>query len=247
MTKKFWLWDTAEENTLRIEGVIAEESWWGDEITPKQFKADLTQRSGDITVWVNSPGGDVFAASQIYNMLKEHNGKVTVKIDSLAASAASVIAMAGDEVLMSPSAMLMLHDPMSIVFGNESDLTACIDMLKEVKEAILNAYELKTGAQRAKLAQFMTNETWFSAKKAMEWGFADGMLYKEEKSAEKSENFTAGFSFNSKAYTLAMVNKLKISFPKAQVPVVEPPKPEEPPVDTGIPHIQLEKRLNLIK
>lgn len=240
MTKKFWIWDIAEENTLRIEGVIAEQSWFGDEITPTQFKSELSQRNGDITVWVNSPGGDVFAAVQLYNMLKEHNGKVTIKIDSLAASAASVIAMAGDEVLMSPSAMLMLHDPMSIVFGNEADLTACIDMLKEVKEAILNAYEIKTGAQRAKLSQFMTNETWFSAKKAIEWGFADGMLYKEEKSAEKSETLTAGFSFNSRAYTLAVVNKLKGSLPKGA-------EQAKPPVDTGVPIEQLDKRLNLIK
>lgn len=240
MNKKFWVWDLAEENTLRIEGVIAEESWWGDEITPAQFKAELSQRNGDITVWVNSPGGDVFAAVQLYNMLKEHNGKVTVKIDSLAASAASVIAMAGDEVLMSPSAMLMLHDPMSIVFGNEADLTACIDMLKEVKEAILNAYEIKTGAQRAKLSQFMTNETWFSAKKAIEWGFVDGMMYKEEKAEETSNNFTTGFSFNSRAYTLSVVNKLKANSKNAK-------DQNTTPVETGIPIEQLDKRLNLIK
>jgi len=244
MTKKFWLWDK-EENTLRIEGVIAEQSWWGDEITPKQFKAELSQHTGDITVWVNSPGGEVFAAVQIYNMLKEHNGKITVKIDSLAASAASLIAMAGDEVLMAPSSMLMLHDPMSIVFGNEADLVACIDMLKEVKEATLNAYELKTGAGRAKISQFMTNETWFNAKKAIEWGFADGILYKEEKPAEKSENLTAGYYFNSRAHTLAVVNKLKSSFPIAKE--VDPPIVIEQPVETGTAHIQLEKRLNLIK
>jgi ATP-dependent Clp protease protease subunit len=128
---------------------------------------------------------------------------------------------------------------MSIVYGNEADLTSCIDMLKEVKEAILNAYEMKTGSQRAKLSQFMTNETWISAKKAVEWGFADGILYKEEKQAEENGNAFSNFAFNSRAYTLAVVNKLKSSFPKAKV--------IEPPVEPGTPHIQLEKRLNLIK
>jgi len=132
----------AENNTLCIDGVIAEYSWFGDEVTPKQFKQELQMHTGDITVWLNSPGGDVFAAVQIYNMLKEHKGKVTVKIDSIAASAASIVAMAGDDVLISPAGMLMLHDPMSLVFGNEADLAACIDMLKEVKEAILNRMNL---------------------------------------------------------------------------------------------------------
>ncbi len=226
MNKKFWVWDTADDNTLRIDGVIAEYSWFGDEITPKQFKQELQMHTGDITVWLNSPGGDVFAAVQIYNMLKEHKGKVTVKIDSLAASAASVVAMGGDDVLISPAGMLMLHDPMSLVFGNEADLAACIDMLKEVKEAILNAYELKTGAQRAKLAQFMTNETWLSAKKAISWGFCDGLLYKEEKETKTD------YAFDSRALVLSVVNKLKSAYPS---------KPD------GIPADQLLDRLAQLK
>lgn len=95
MNKKFWNWVKNEEGrTLYFDGYIAQDSWFDDEITPKQFKAELTNSDGDIVVWLNSPGGDVFAASQIYNMLKEYNGKVTVKIDGIAASAASVIAMA---------------------------------------------------------------------------------------------------------------------------------------------------------
>lgn len=227
MRKKFWAWDIAEENLLRIDGAIAEESWFGDEVTPMQFKSELLQHAGDITVWLNSPGGDVFAAVQIYNMLKEHDGKVTVKIDSLAASAASVVAMAGDEVLISPAGLLMLHDPMSIAFGNEKELAACIDMLREVKEAILNAYELKTGAQRAKLSQFMANETWFSAKKAMEWGFCDSLLYTQEKKSQAPE----GFAFNTRALAFSVVNKLKGSVPKPD----------------GVPAEQLIQRLSLIK
>jgi ATP-dependent Clp protease, protease subunit len=231
MNKRFWVWDKLEENTLHLNGVIAEQSWLGDEITPGQFKQDLIQHAGDITVWLNSPGGDVFAAVQIYNMLKEHDGKVTVKIDSLAASAASVIAMAGDEVLISPSGLFMLHDPMSIAFGNESDLTACIEMLREVKEAIINAYELKTGAQRAKLSQFMSNETWLNARKAVEWGFADSILFSKKQQSEPGPAEDAGFLFNTRGMAFQVINKLKGLAPE----------PKGTPVD------QLHKRLNLIK
>lgn len=114
--KKFWNWIKNEEGrTLYFDGYIAQDSWFDDDITPKKFKEELFESDGDVIVWINSPGGDVFAASQIYNMLKEYKGKVTVKIDGLAASAASVIAMAGDEVLMSPVAMLMIHNPSTLI------------------------------------------------------------------------------------------------------------------------------------
>lgn len=109
MKRKFWNW-MDDENTLYLDGYIAQESWFGDEVTPKLFKDELVNRNGDITIWINSPGGDVFAASQIYTMLKEYNGKVTVRIDGIAASAASVIAMAGDTVEMSPTSMMMIHN-----------------------------------------------------------------------------------------------------------------------------------------
>ncbi|EEM0293717.1 Clp protease ClpP, partial [Salmonella enterica subsp. enterica serovar Typhimurium] len=122
--RKFWNWIKNEdgERTLYFDGYIAEESWFDDDITPKKFKAELMESGGDISVWINSPGGDVFAASQIYNMLKEYKGKVTVKVDGLAASAASVIAMAGDEILMSPVAMLMIHNPSTLIWGEEADM-----------------------------------------------------------------------------------------------------------------------------
>ena len=231
MKKKFWVWDKVEENILRIDGVIAQDSWFGDEITPAIFKQELNVRNGDITLWLNSPGGDVFGAVMIYNMLMEYQGNVTIKIDSLAASAASVIAMAGSQVLMSPSSLMMVHDPMSIIFGNERELASCIEMLKEVKEAIINAYELKTGAQRAKLAQFMSNETWFNAKKAVEWGFADGILYKDKQEAPPAEappdDPFASFMYGSRTLSANIVNKLKASIPKVEpeeeLLIVEPP------------------------
>ena len=185
--KKFWKWKNHKvlnqetqmetvERTLFLNGTIAEDSWFDDDVTPQMFKEELLDGSGDITVWINSPGGDCVAAAQIYNMLREYEGKVTVKIDGIAASAASVIAMAGDTVLMSPVSMMMIHNPMTIAFGNSGEMQRAIDMLKSVKDSIINAYELKTGMSRTKLAHLMDAETWMDANKAIELGFADEII-----------------------------------------------------------------------
>ena len=156
-----------------LNGTIAEDSWFDDDVTPELFKEELISGKGDITVWINSPGGDCVAAAQIYNMLREYEGNVTVKIDGIAASAASVIAMAGDKVLMSPVSMMMIHNPMTIAFGDSGEMQKAIDMLKSVKDSIINAYEVKTGLSRTKLAHLMDAETWMDAGKAVELGFAD--------------------------------------------------------------------------
>ena len=119
---KFWNWVRNEDTgaaELIFNGPISEDTWFGDEITPAMFRNELSKVSGDLTVWLNSPGGDVFAASQIYTMLRNHKGKVTVKIDGIAASAASVVAMAGDETLIAPTGMLMIHNPSTVAFGNK--------------------------------------------------------------------------------------------------------------------------------
>ena len=161
---------------LFLNGTIAEDSWFDDDVTPQLFKEELVSGSGDITVWINSPGGDCVAAAQIYNMLREYEGNVTVKIDGIAASAASVIAMAGDKVLMSPVSMMMIHNPMTIAFGDSGEMQRAIDMLASVKDSIINAYELKTGLSRTKLAHLMDAETWMDAGKAVELGFADSII-----------------------------------------------------------------------
>ena len=148
------------ERTLFLNGTIAEESWFDDDITPQLFKDELLSGSGDITVWINSPGGDCVAAAQIYNMLMDYKGNVTVKIDGIAASAASVIAMAGTKVIVSPVSMMMIHNPMTSAFGNATEMEKAIAMLDEVKESIINAYEIKTGMSRAKLSHLMDAETW---------------------------------------------------------------------------------------
>lgn len=168
------------ERILFLNGTIAEESWFDDDVTPQLFKEELNQGNGNITVWINSPGGDCVAAAQIYNMLIDYKGDVTVKVDGIAASAASVIAMAGTKVLMSPVSMLMIHNPMTIAFGNKGEMEKAISMLDEVKESIINAYEIKTGMSRAKLSHLMDSETWMDAHKAVELGFADDILKRSE-------------------------------------------------------------------
>ena len=155
------------ERTLFLNGTIAEESWYDDEITPQLFKKELMSGSGNITVRINSPGGDCVAAAQIYNMLMDYKGDVTGKIDGSAASAASVIAMAGTKGLVSPVSMLMIHNPMTAAFGNSDEMQKAIEMLGSVKDSIINAYEIKTGLSRDKLSHLMDAVTWMDAIKAV--------------------------------------------------------------------------------
>lgn len=164
------------ERTLYLNGTIAEESWFDDEVTPQIFREELNSGSGDITVWINSPGGDCIAAAQIYNMLMEYKGNVTVKIDGIAASAASVIAMAGTKVCVSPVSMIMIHNPMTVAIGDAGEMQKAIEMLSEVKESIINAYEIKSGLSRAKISHLMDAETWMDANSAVELGFVDEIL-----------------------------------------------------------------------
>ena len=221
--RKFWNWvrdaDTGER-TLVLNGQIAEDSWFGDEVTPAIFRDELMKGEGNITVWINSPGGDVFAAAQIYNMLMDYKGNVTVRIDGLAASAASVIAMAGTTVEMSPVGMLMIHNPSTAVIGNTKEMQAAIKMLDEVKESILNAYELKTGQPRQQLSDLMDAESWMNAKKAVELGFADKILFANEDEEKQSEGVDA-MLFSQRAVTNSLIDKIKaqsLKFVKAAVP-----------------------------
>lgn len=191
--KKFWKWKNKTitnkdnepilERTLFLNGTIAEESWYDDDVTPKLFEQELMEDKGDVTIWINSPGGDCVAAAQIYNILMNYKGDITVKIDGIAASAASVIAMAGSKVLMSPVSMLMIHNPSTIAAGDKAEFQKAMAMLSEVKESIINAYEIKTGLARVKLAHLMDEESWMNANKAVELGFADGILKRNAESA----------------------------------------------------------------
>ena len=222
--RKFWnfLESGDDDCVLRLDGEIASESWWGDEVTPKAFMGELENYADkNITVFINSPGGDVVAGSQIYTALKEHKGQVSVKVDGIAASAASVIAMAGDFVYMSPTSLLMIHDPMTFAGGNEDVFQQCIEVLRECKESIINAYALKTGLSRAKLSRLMSDETWMSAAKAVELGFADKILYTDNESETK--NVSDSYIFGRRAIFNSLVSK----FPKVKDDTDDIPKDAE--------------------
>ena len=223
------------ERVLELNGTIAEESWFDDDITPAMFKEELFASTGPITIWINSPGGDCIAASQIYAMLMDYKGDVTVKIDGIAASAASVIAMAGTRVLMAPTALMMIHNPATIAYGDHTDMAKAIEMLEEVKESIINAYEIKTSLSRSRLSHLMDAETWMNAKKAIELGFADDMLEDEKKAADE----VAAYAFSSRAVANALFNK--IAEKAATVLEAEPAEPEGRSVD------ELKARLATIK
>ena len=235
MKRKFWNWikndaGGEEERTLVLNGEISDETWYGDEVTPALFAKELNAGSGNITVWINSPGGDVFAAAQIYNMLMEYKGDVTVKVDALAASAASVIAMAGTTVLMSPPSLMMIHNPITVAIGDSKEMQKAGEMLNEVKESIMNAYEIKTGMDRKKISHLMDAESWFNAKKAVELGFADGILHGKEDTEEgDKEKELEGLMFSRTAVTNSLLTRL---IPKKQ--------------EAKVPIEQLEKRLQLL-
>ena len=195
------------ERTLFLNGTIAEESWFDDEVSPKIFKDELNGGNGDITVWINSPGGDCVAAAQIYNMLRDYKGNVTVKVDGIAASAASVIAMAGDKVLMSPVSMLMIHNPMTVAYGSSDEMQKAIEMLSSVKDSIVNAYEIKTGLSRAKLSHLMDAETWMDANKAVELGFADDIL-KRDNNTDDMVTSTVSMLYSKTAVTNSLMDKI---------------------------------------
>lgn len=226
---KFWNWvrneEDSDERILMLNGHISTETWLGDDVTPEIFRDELNSGTGNVTVWINSPGGDCFAAAQIYNMLMEYRGNVDVRIDGIAASAASVIAMAGNTVSISPVGMMMIHNPATISIGDEQEMKRAIDRLSEIKESIINAYELKTGLPRKQLSNLMNAESWFNAKKAKELGFVDSILYGDKEDEDKAE----GMIFSSVAVTNSLLDKLR-------------PEKEDTRVDAG----QLQKRLSFL-
>ena len=244
--KKFWNWTNQaptetepEQRILTLNGTIAEESWFDDDITPQLFREELNAGSGDITVWINSPGGDCVAAAQIYNMLMDYRGSVTVKIDGIAASAASVIAMAGTKVLVSPVSMMMIHNPATIASGDAAEMQKAIAMLDEVKESIINAYESKTGMSRAKLSHLMDAETWMDANRAVELGFADEIMKRSEALAVEEDLVPPddGEPFSETAVVNSLMDKI------AAKCKTRPKTNEQPKVKAD----SLMERLNLMK
>ena len=201
------------------------------------------------------------AAAQIYNMLTQYKGNVTVKIDGIAASAASVIAMAGNTVLMSPVSMMMIHNPATVAFGDHAEMQKAIDMLAEVKESIINAYVIKTGLSRSKLSHLMDAETWMDANKAVELGFADDIITRaetkpntdpeeenedEESTEEKEKKPSDSMLFSRKAVNNALMNKLEKHYVQSKEIVT---KQAEISVSTnkGTSAKEIKERLDFIK
>ena len=234
---------------LFLNGTIAEDSWFDDDVTPQFFKDELNSGSGDITVWINSPGGDCIAAAQIYNMLMNYKGNVTVKIDGIAASAASVIAMAGTQVLMSPVSTMMIHNPATIAFGDRSEMSKAIEMLDAVKDSIMNAYEIKTGMNRTRLSHLMDAETWMDAHKAMELGFADGILQRTDMTeAENLELPEVSMLYSKAAVTNSLMDKMAAKCRiKASDENSTGANETEKATDNGRSCDEIRERLNFIK
>lgn len=230
-----------EERTLYLDGVIASESWFDDDVTPGLFADELNSGSGDITVWINSPGGDCVAAAQIFNMLKEYKGAVTVKIDGLAASAASVIAMAGDSVLMSPVSTMMIHNPSTIAAGDSEEMKKAMQMLDQVKESIINAYEMKSGLSRRELGKLMDSEYWMNANEALEKGFINGILYKDGTDDEARLSAPSALM----GYSPVQIQNSIMEKISTKCRIEKPAA--EPVTDTGRKADDLLERLNLIK
>ena len=225
---KFWCFhEDGCQRTLRLEGPISDVTWFGDEITPAAFKEELLAGDGDITVWINSPGGCVFAAAEIYTVLREYPGRVTVKIDGMCASAASVVAMAGAEVLMSPVSYMVIHNPSTIAIGDSDEMLRAKATLDEIKEGIINAYQAKTRLPREEISRLMNEESCFNAKKAVQLGFADGMLY-EANDASQPVMYSR----------MAVMNSLLAKIPVPAKAVLNPP---------GTAYIDLEQRCENIK
>lgn len=264
MSRRFWNWeapqpddqttsdpDGASVRVLRINGQIAEESWFADDITPALFASELNAGSRPVTIWLNSPGGDVVAAAQIYNLLTAYPGKVTVNIDGIAASAASVIAMAAETVAMSPVSMLMIHNPATLAIGDKDELAKALSMLEAVKDSIINAYQDKTGLSRAKLSRMMDAETWMDATAAIQLGFADQLLTterhpltsqdpdgeeEEEKESGKPQSVPPGQTNSDQGVVFARRPcEQRLIAACASKPPEPKPKPKPDPVDSVQP------------
>lgn len=187
---KFWDFipgtETSAPELLLYGPISSRESWWEDRVTPQQFNRELAALGDDvpeIVVRINSGGGDVFAANAIFTRLKDHPAKITVKIDGWAASAATIIAMAGDSIKIARNGVFMIHDPAMTVWDTfrAEDFEKMAEELKVIKQSIVNTYAMKTGKATEDIEQLMSNETWWTGDTAVENGFCDELMFEDSK------------------------------------------------------------------
>lgn len=175
-------YDEATNKTeITIYGVIGD-SWWDDSVSAADIDKALKDAKGEIVIHLNSPGGDAFDGIAIYNRLKQYNGKVTIYVDGWACSAASIIAMAADELIMGLGSMMMIHEAWSIVLGSKRDMRKEADILEQLEEGIIDIYMTKANVSREEIRQMVDDETWFSAQEAVDIGFATSIM--DEKDQE---------------------------------------------------------------
>lgn len=224
---------------IKVSGTIISDrlqriyDWVGIEATsPSKVINALPNNDSDVEISINSGGGDVFAGSEIFTALKEYKGNVTVKIVGLAASAASVVAMGGNKILISPTAQMMIHNVSTIVGGDYRTFEHTAEVLKSANQSIANAYKQRTNKSDEELKSLMDAETWFNAQSAVEHGFVDEVMFENEK-------FENTFVANSSAVMLndEVVNKI--------LEMMEQDKPPSPSNAEG--NAQLEARLKLLK
>lgn len=265
--KKFWNFKNAKNDPkvgeLMIYGEISESSWWGDEVTPKHFKKDLEALGeiDELKVYINSYGGDVFAGQAILSILNRLSIPVNVYIDGIAASAASIIAMAGDTIRMPKNAMLMIHNPWMIAVGYASDLRKAADELDKIRESIIPVYQEQTGLDSDEIASMMDAETWMTADEALEKGF----IHEIEEAKEIAASIKTGYKWiknipeqfrDKKPESTNQVSKLEISFNADEIcnrvkaiideaiselkpePKTETPKNENPPKTERVLNLQ---------
>lgn len=175
--------EAAEYTEITIYGIIGD-SWWEDSVSASDIDNALKTISGDIVINLNSPGGDAFDGIAIYNRLKKHDGKVTINVDGWACSAASVIAMAADELVMGLGSMIMIHEASSLVWGTKTEMRKEADVLDELEEGIIDIYMTKASVSREEIRNMVDAETWFGAQKAVDIGFATSTAATDGKDKE---------------------------------------------------------------
>jgi ATP-dependent Clp protease, protease subunit len=232
MGKRFWTIQAAKGNPkageVMLYGPIASQTWFGDEVTPKAFADDL-KALGDvdtITLYINSEGGDVFAAQAIYSMLKRHSAAVHTYVDGLAASAASLIAMAGETITLPINAMLMLHSPWAFAMGNASQLRTMADDLDKIRESMIAVYSERSGKSHDEVVAILDAETWYTAEEAVAAGFADEVEGAKQIAASITDNTLTinGQQVDLRAFRSFPADKVAAT---AEAPAEDEPAAEE--------------------
>lgn len=244
---KFWKLqnavDTNNSSELILEGHIASESWFGDEVTPQLFRDELKTMNvqNGLTVVINSGGGDVFAGLSIYNALKELNATVTVRVDGLAGSIASIIAMAGDKIIMSSGSIMMIHKPSMMAFGNLDDFDKAKEMLKEVESSLLSVYVERTGLSLETVSELVNAETWMRGERAVELGFADEFKGDKDSLTDTIENMLKdNKAFQNSDGKLAISMKSTIESLKHYAETVEPTNEAEEEEEVEVEEVTVE-------